>query len=81
MIKNVRLSEDYSNILDELVTITNLSKIEIISIALERLKREIFFNKADNFYKNISSSDQEALKAEEDAWASAALMDIKNDKF
>ena len=56
MIKNVRLSEDSSNILDELVTITNLSKIEIVSIALERLKREIFFNKADNFYKNISKA-------------------------
>jgi hypothetical protein len=54
MIKNVRLSEHSSNILDELVTITNLSKIEIVSIALERLKREIFFDKADNFYKNIS---------------------------
>jgi len=81
MIKNVRLSEDSSNILDELVTITNLSKIEIVSIALERLKREIFFNKADNFYKNISSLDQEALKAEEELWEAAALMDIKNDKF
>jgi hypothetical protein len=81
MIKNVRLTEYSSNILDELVTITNLSKIEIVSIALERLKREIFFNKADNFYKNISSLDQETLKAEEELWESAALMDIKNDKF
>jgi hypothetical protein len=81
MIKNVRLTKYSSNILDELVTITNLSKIEIISIALKRLKREIFFNKADNFYKNISSLDQKALKAEEEVWASAALMDIKNDKF
>lgn len=81
MIKNVRLSEDSSNILDELVTITNLSKIEIVSIALKRLKREIFFNKADNFYTNISSLDQETLKAEEEVWESAALMDIKNDKF
>jgi hypothetical protein len=81
MIKNVRLSEDSSNILDELVTITNLSKIEIVSIALERLKREIFFNKAENFYKNISSLDQQTIKAEEEEWEAASIMDIKNDKF
>ena len=79
MNKNVRLNKNSSDTLNELTNITNLSKTEIVEIALENLKRDLFFKKANKIYESFSIKELQEQKDEQSIWEEASLKDYKND--